>query len=172
MDIGSVRAFQPRKYDPPQFVAEDREDLIELEGAFVNGPQCDGCGNGEYQVNPIAPGTRQFIAVCAVEDADDEFAHPAPCGAEYRITIWTHGRSVLLGLQRRSRAWLPDGFDERSQCYRVRACVQAHGRLRSSLHVPGAGRLRSARSRVMACPACGGKHDIRRCPRASGTRLG
>jgi len=37
----------------------------------------------------IAPGTRQFEAVCKADPDDDpEFMHPDPCGTAYRITIW------------------------------------------------------------------------------------
>ena len=87
----SVRAFQPRSIDPPQFVAETLDDLVELEGTFIGGEQCDGCGNHSYevQVKMIAPGTRQFVAVCKTDpDESEEFRHPEPCGAVYRITIW------------------------------------------------------------------------------------
>src|SRR4051812_5062436 len=87
----SVRAFQPRQYDPPRFVAEDIDELEEKEGEYVGAGQCDGCGNSTYliQVRMIAPGTRQFEAVCAVDPTDDpEFVHPAPCGATYPITIY------------------------------------------------------------------------------------
>ncbi len=87
----SVRAFQPRKYDPPKFVAESADDLIEMEGDFIGDGQCDGCGNATYQIErrQIAPGTAQYIAVCRRDPDDDpEFAHPDPCGTEYRITIW------------------------------------------------------------------------------------
>jgi hypothetical protein len=87
----SVRAFQPRKYDPPKFVAEDLDSLKEREGDFIGGGQCDGCGNACYQVRVrlIQPGVRQFEAVCAVDPSDDdEFTHSDPCGNAYRITIW------------------------------------------------------------------------------------
>lgn len=87
----SVRAFQPRKIDPPQFVAEDYESLQEMEGDFISAEQCDGCGNSSYQirVRMIQPGVKQYEAVCAVDPDDDpEFAHTAPCGTAYRIKIW------------------------------------------------------------------------------------
>lgn len=89
--MNSVRAFQPRKIDPPHFVAETGEDLIGMEGGWIGAEQCDGCGNSSYriQVRMIAPGTRQFEAVCAVDPTDpDEFKHPEPCGAVYPIRIW------------------------------------------------------------------------------------
>jgi hypothetical protein len=88
---GSVRAFQPRKIDPPHFVAEDLDELVEKEGEYVGAEQCDGCGNSTYliRVRIIQPGVRQFEAVCAVDPDDDpEFAHPAPCGTAYQIKLW------------------------------------------------------------------------------------
>lgn len=89
--MSSVRAFQPRKFDPPQFVAEDYDELQGKEGEFIAGEQCDGCGNASYQirVRMIQAGVRQYEAVCAVDPDDDpEFAHTAPCGTAYPIKIW------------------------------------------------------------------------------------
>jgi hypothetical protein len=87
----SVRAFQPRRSDPPHFVAETGEDLAAMEGDYIGGEQCDGCGNHSYQVRVrmIQPGVRQYEAVCAADPGEDaEFRHPEPCGTAYRITIW------------------------------------------------------------------------------------
>jgi len=87
----SVRAFQPRKSDPPHFVAEDLDELEAREGELIGGEQCDGCGNHSYQirVRMIQPGVRQYEAVCAVDpDESSEFTHTDPCGTAYRITIW------------------------------------------------------------------------------------
>lgn len=89
----SVRAFQPRSIDPPHFVAEDLNELQEKVGEFVNGEQCDGCGNSVYEIREGKYG--QYEAVCAVEDPEGEFAHPAPCGHAYRITIWDEGEVVF-----------------------------------------------------------------------------
>jgi len=89
--MSSVRAFQPRSIDPPKFVAETYDDLQELEGTFIGGGQCDGCGNHSFRVrvDMIAPGTRQYVAVCALDpDEAEEFRHPEPCGAVYRISIF------------------------------------------------------------------------------------
>jgi len=87
----SVRAFQPRKIDPPHFVAETYDDLKAMEGDFIGGEQCDGCGNHSYQVRArvLNPGTLQYEAVCAIDpDESDEFRHPDPCGTAYPIRIW------------------------------------------------------------------------------------
>jgi len=87
----SVRAFQPRQYDPPKFVAETYDDLKDREGEFIGGGQCDGCGNHSYEirVRMIQPGVRQYEAVCALDpDEDPEFRHPDPCGTAYPISIW------------------------------------------------------------------------------------
>jgi hypothetical protein len=89
--MASVRAFQPRKYDPPKFVAETVDDLAEMVGEYVGAGQCDGCGNATYRVDlrMIQPGVRQFVAICEADPDDDpESKHPDPCGTEYRITIW------------------------------------------------------------------------------------
>ena len=87
--MSSVRAFQPRKYDPPQFVAENYDDLQDMEGEYIGGGQCDGCGSAVYQirVRMIQPGVRQYEAVCC-NDPDDEFQHPEPCGTAWPISIW------------------------------------------------------------------------------------
>lgn len=87
----SVRAFQPRKVDPPHFVAETVDELAEMEGQYLSAEQCDGCGNHTYrvEVRMIAPGTRQFEARCAVDpDASTEFQNSDPCSTVYPITIW------------------------------------------------------------------------------------
>ena len=91
-----VRAFQPRKIDPPHFVAETYEDLQDKEGEFIGGEQCDGCGNSVYRimVRLINPGTRQYIAKC-MNDPDDGFIHPDPCGAEYNISIYDEDEVVF-----------------------------------------------------------------------------
>lgn len=87
----SVRAFQPRKIDPPHFVAEDLQELEEKLGEFIGAEQCDGCGNSTYLITSrlIQPGVRQFEAVCMADpDEDPEFRHPDPCGTHYPIKIW------------------------------------------------------------------------------------
>jgi hypothetical protein len=87
----SVRAFQPRRYDPPRFVAETGDDLKDLEGSFIGAGQCDNCGNSTYHVESrvLARGTLQYVAVCKVDPDDDpEFAWGTSCGTEWRITIW------------------------------------------------------------------------------------
>ena len=88
----SVRAFQPRSIDPPQFVAENIDDLADLVGSFVGAEQCDGCGNHTYQIRQQGPTVaygQTYVAVCAVDPHDDpEFHHPAPCGTAYPIKLW------------------------------------------------------------------------------------
>lgn len=85
----NVRAFQPRKIDPPHFVAEDDEALREIVGSFIGGEQCDGCGNHSYRVEENKGGNIWFVAVCAVDpDEDHEFVHPEPCGTQWPIQIW------------------------------------------------------------------------------------
>lgn len=89
--MNTVRAFQPRSIEPPHFVAETYDDLQEMEGDFIGGEQCDGCGNHSYQIRVrlIAPGTRQYEAVCATDpDESDEFKHPEPCGHAWPIKLW------------------------------------------------------------------------------------
>jgi len=96
--MSKVRAFQPRKIDPPHFVAEDITDLEDKEGEYIGAEQCDGCGNSCYQIHVrmIQPGVRQYEAVCAVDPDDDpEFRHPDPCGTAYRITIWDENEVVF-----------------------------------------------------------------------------
>jgi len=88
--MSSVRAFQPRRYDPPRFVAEDEAELIEKLGEYVAAGQCDGCGNSTYLIETARPDVeRPIVARCATDPTDDpEFRHPDPCGASYPIAIW------------------------------------------------------------------------------------
>lgn len=85
--MSSVRAFQPRRYDPPKFVAENIDDLPDLVGSFIGGGQCDGCGNHSYEIREQGEG--RYVAVCAVDPTDSpEFQHPDPCGTPYGIGIY------------------------------------------------------------------------------------
>lgn len=96
--MGKVRAFQPRKIDPPHFVCMEYEELKDMAGQFIGGEQCDGCGNSSYQIRfrIIAPGTRQYFAKCAVDPTDDpEFRHTDPCGNEYSISIYDEDEVVF-----------------------------------------------------------------------------
>ena len=82
--MASVYAFHPRQCDYPHFVGEDIEDINNLIGGFIGGEQCDGCGCSTYRVARRVDG--EFVAICANDpDADAEFAHPEPCGTQYRI---------------------------------------------------------------------------------------
>lgn len=84
--MSSVRAFQPRRYDPPKFVAETGDDLAEMVGNYVGAGQCDNCGNATYR---IALDGSHFFAICEADPDDDpEFKHPDPCGSVYQIAIW------------------------------------------------------------------------------------
>ena len=84
--MSSVWAFQPRRYDPPQFVAEDADELYGRMGEFIGGPQCDGCGNSTYRLG--ATMGWHWTATCAVDPTDDpEFQHPEPCGTTYRLHV-------------------------------------------------------------------------------------
>jgi hypothetical protein len=97
----SVRAFQPRKIGPPQFVAEDLEELSEKLGEYVSAEQCDGCGNPCYRIerrnDPLLKlPDGHYLAVCAVDpDEPDEFKHTAPCGSRYAITVWDDEQVVF-----------------------------------------------------------------------------
>ena len=88
----SVRAFQPRTIDPPQFVAETYDDLADLDRSYIGGPQCDGCGNSTYQIRArttTPDGPHTYVAHCTVDPSDDpEFAHPSPCESDYPIGAW------------------------------------------------------------------------------------
>lgn len=89
----TVRAFQPRKHDPPQFVAEDLDALEEMVGEYVSGEQCDGCGNSNYQVRArtLTPDCEHhtFVCVCTNNPLDgEEYQHPEPCGTSYPIGMW------------------------------------------------------------------------------------
>jgi hypothetical protein len=84
----TVRAFQPRKIDPPQFVAETIDELAERVGEYIGGGPCDGCGNYSYQIRADARLGR-YVAVCAADpDEDPEVRHPDPCGTAYPIQVW------------------------------------------------------------------------------------
>jgi hypothetical protein len=95
--MSSVRAFQPRKIEPPQFVAEGEAELEELEGSFIGGEQCDGCGNSTYRITCDRSRTfPRWYATCAIDpDGSTEFRHPKPCGNIYRIELWDEEEVVF-----------------------------------------------------------------------------
>jgi hypothetical protein len=80
-DNDYVWCVQVRSADPPQFIAEDGENLDDYTGDLLAFEQCDGCGNCAYQLKRDG---KQFYAVCT-DDPDDEFSHHQPCGAHYRV---------------------------------------------------------------------------------------
>lgn len=85
-----VQAFQPRKIDPPHFVAETYEELADKAGEFIGGEQCDGCGNSTYRITAVGAGSPRpiagFSAICAVDPTDPEDQrHSAPCGRGWPI---------------------------------------------------------------------------------------
>lgn len=85
--MASVYAFQPRKFDPPHFVAETLDDALDLTESFIGGEQCDGCGNHTYEVQLLTSG--RLVAVCKTDpDESEEFRHPEPCGHQWPITLW------------------------------------------------------------------------------------
>jgi hypothetical protein len=85
--MASVWAFQPRKSDPPHFVAEDAAELYDRIGEFIGGEQCDNCGNHSYRLGAIYG--HRWIATCAVDpDEDPEFRHPEPCGTHYTVRLY------------------------------------------------------------------------------------
>jgi hypothetical protein len=48
-----VIAVQVRQVDPPQFIAEDVDDLLERFPGEWGGEQCDNCGCCAYMIEPI-----------------------------------------------------------------------------------------------------------------------
>lgn len=93
-----VLAFRPRSIDPPHFVAETRDELVDKVGEYIGGEQCDGCGNSTYlivQDNHYSD-DRHIYARCAVDPSDsDEFKHPEPCGRKIAITLWNEDDVVF-----------------------------------------------------------------------------
>lgn len=83
-----VYAFQPRKIDPPHFVAESADDLYHLLGSFVGGEQCDGCGNHSYVIMRDAASPIYWARCAADPDESDEYRHPAPCGHFYQLSVY------------------------------------------------------------------------------------
>lgn len=52
-----VLAFLPNRNEPHYFVAEDADDLANLFGSYVNGSQCENCGESVYEIerNSLMP---------------------------------------------------------------------------------------------------------------------
>jgi len=82
-DDDLVLCFQPRSIDPPQFIAEDEDELAQKVGEIIGGEQCDRCGNCAYRI--YLGGAGPSYAVCFT-DVDDEVSRQhGGCGAEYPI---------------------------------------------------------------------------------------
>lgn len=92
--MASVRAFQPRKVDPPQFVAEDGDELAARVGEIIGGEQCDRCGNSAYRVDRVGHGSPEpiygFTARCVTDPDQDpeQDGQFTGCGIGYPIGIW------------------------------------------------------------------------------------
>lgn len=54
---GTVICVQVRRVDPPQYVADDLEDMLERSSRYWSGEQCDNCGCCAYVIerNPHFP---------------------------------------------------------------------------------------------------------------------
>lgn len=88
----TVQAFQPRSYDPPKFVAEDRDELAERVGELLYSAQCDYCGNSCYRIERVGHGSSEpiygYSARC-VTDPDKAPDDPwEGCGRGFPISMW------------------------------------------------------------------------------------
>jgi hypothetical protein len=93
-DNDYVFAVQPRRYDPPQFVAETEDELDGKIGEFIGCGQCDSCGNSTYRIEPGKK--RGFVAVCTIDPDDDpEFRWPEACGTRYPIHLERAGDTAF-----------------------------------------------------------------------------
>lgn len=98
--MASVRAFQPRRVDPPHFVAETLDELAERVGELIPGEQCDYCGNSCYRIERVGHGSPEpiygFTARC-VTDPDQDFIEGqfTGCGRGFPIGIWDEDEVVF-----------------------------------------------------------------------------
>lgn len=89
----SVRAFQPTSYEPPQFVAEDIDELEGRVGEIVPGPQCESCGNSCYRVERVGNG---FVARCVTDpDRAPDYEQFTGCNRSVPISIWDDDEVVF-----------------------------------------------------------------------------
>lgn len=101
----TVIAVQVRSVDPPQFVAEDMDDLREQFPGEWGGEQCDSCGLTAYTIepdpefgNPTHPlgwrarcsGSEWLADEYKQGGADPEQVEAVRkgCGATYRLSIY------------------------------------------------------------------------------------
>jgi hypothetical protein len=92
--MSNVIAAHVRKIDPPQFVAEDIEELLAKVGEDWSGEQCDSCGNCLYIIkhDPAFELDRvrkhnvanAFYVECTRDD-DEDLPEGVGCGTEYRL---------------------------------------------------------------------------------------
>jgi hypothetical protein len=109
---GYVIAVQVRQVDPPQHIADDMEDLLDLSSRFWSGEQCDSCGCSAYTIevdptfgNDTVP--QGWVARCSgMPDTADELASSGAdadqveairhgCGATYSLR-WYHESEVAF----------------------------------------------------------------------------
>jgi hypothetical protein len=111
MATETVIAAHVRQVDPPQFVAEDLDDLFDMVGQEWAGEQCDNCGNSLYTVrfdsaNFEADKVKRHQAALAfyVECTPDkdlwerngqEIPEGVGCGTQYRLR-WYHENEVAF----------------------------------------------------------------------------
>jgi hypothetical protein len=106
---GSVIAVQVRRVDPPQYVADDIEDLLDRSSRFWSGEQCDSCGCCAYVIERAVDYSSGSVygwqvRCCGEPDTAREYeamgadqaqvdAVRTGCGATYRLG-WYHESQV------------------------------------------------------------------------------
>lgn len=102
--MAPVRAFQPRKIDPPHFVAENLDELAERVGDLISGEQCDNCGNSCYRIERVGHGSPEPIYGFSARCVTDPDLGPGPdndegqftgCGRGYPISVWDEEEVVF-----------------------------------------------------------------------------
>lgn len=79
-----VWAFRPNQSLPNDWFAlvpENADNQLPVNGASVDGDQCEGCGLSEYQI--VREGKWTWVAVCAGQTWDG--ARIEGCGARHPI---------------------------------------------------------------------------------------
>jgi hypothetical protein len=89
-----VIAAHVRSCDPPQFIAEDLDELIEKVDTEVSLEQCDNCGNSLYVIRRDANFDKVIVIAFYVECVPDkdfwtdnglEIPEGVGCGTRYRL---------------------------------------------------------------------------------------